>query len=391
VTDRPDQSLRLLVVSGTRADFGLWLPILHEARRRGDRFEARLLVTAMHLDPRFGATVDDVRRSGFAIAAEVACTPHGDSRAEMAAALGQALEAMAPIVAAEVPDWLLVLGDRGEQLAAALAALHAGVPIAHLHGGEITRGAVDDALRDLVTRLAHLHLAATEAAAGRLGRMGEEAWRIHRVGAPGLDHLRDESRGDLVSLRAALGLPAVGPYLLVIQHPTTVGEERGVADLEETLAAVAGSGLPAIAVFPNADAGGRAMIDRLGRAGGLRTVPSLPRGDFATLLAGAAALVGNSSSGLIEAPLLRVPAINVGTRQAGRTRGDNVVDVPADAAAISAALERALDPAFRRGLSGVSPYGEGSAAPRILDLLAEMRGHPRLMAKQTAEEAPAGG
>jgi UDP-hydrolysing UDP-N-acetyl-D-glucosamine 2-epimerase len=297
---------------------------------------------------------------------------------------------MSPIVAAEVPDWLLVLGDRGEQLAAALAALHAGVPIAHLHGGEITRGAVDDALRDLVTRLAHLHLPATEAAAGRLERVGEETWRIHRVGAPGLDRLHDEASGDLASLRAALGLPTDGPYLLVVQHPTTVGEERGVADLEETLAAVAGSGLPAIAVFPNADAGGRAMIDRLGRAGGLRTVPSLPRGDFATLLAGAAALVGNSSSGLIEAPLLRVPAVNVGARQAGRTRGDNVVDVPAAAAAIRAALDRVIDPAFRRGLSGASPYGDGSAAPRILDLLAEMRGHPRLMAKQTAEEAPAG-
>lgn len=387
----PPDALRLLAVTGTRADFGLWLPILREAAAR-PAVEASLLVTAMHLDERFGRTVDEVRTSRFPIAAEIPCTPEGDSRAEMGAALGRALEAMAPVVAERRPEWLLVLGDRGEQLAAALAALHVGVPVAHLHGGEITRGAVDDTLRDLVTRIAHLHLVATPTAADRLVRMGEEDWRIQVVGAPGLDLLADEARGDLDGLRTRLGLPPNGPYLLVVQHPQTVGEERAVADLDATLAAVAEVGLPAIAIFPNADAGGRAMIERLRSRGApeVHLVASLPRAEYATLLAGAAALVGNSSSGIIEAPLLRVPAVNVGERQAGRTRGDNVIEAPAEAGAIAAALRRALDPALRAALSGRSPYGDGRAAPRILDLLVELRHDPRLLAKQPVGEVPAG-
>jgi UDP-hydrolysing UDP-N-acetyl-D-glucosamine 2-epimerase len=301
----------------------------------------------------------------------------------MASAIGTAIVGMAPVIADERPDWLLVLGDRGEQLAAAIAALHAGVAVAHLHGGEVTRGAVDDAVRDMVTRIANLHLVATEDAAGRLRAMGEEPWRIQRVGAPGLDNLLQEAGGDLAALRARLGLPPEGAYLVVVQHPETVGEERSARDLAATLDAVRAVGIPALVVYPNADAGGRAMIDRLREAGpALRTVQSLPRGDYATLLAGALALVGNSSSGIIEAPLLGVPAVNVGRRQEGRTRGDNVIDAPAEAAAIGEAIRRATDPAFRAGLSRTSPYGAGEAGPRILDLLASTPRDERLRVKR---------
>lgn len=381
--------LRLLAVTGTRADFGLWRPVLDEARRHGQR--PALLVTAMHLDARFGATASEVRAAGYPIVAEIPCTPAGDGRAEMAASIGVALEAMAATLERERPDWLLLLGDRGEQLAAALAALHLGTAVAHLHGGEVTRGSVDDTVRDLLTRIAHLHLVATEEAASRLGRLGEDRWRVHRVGAPGLDLLRSEARGNLAELRQRFGLGAEGAYLLVLQHPETVGEERGTVDLEATLEAVVASGLPALAVLPNADAGGRAMAARLQETrGGLRVVASLPRADYATLLSGAAALVGNSSSAIIEAPLLGVPAINVGQRQAGRTRGDNVIDVPAEAGAIGRALRRALDAGFRSGLSRTSPYGDGEAAPRIVRLLAETPRDERLLRKRVGEGGAGG-
>jgi UDP-hydrolysing UDP-N-acetyl-D-glucosamine 2-epimerase len=382
-------AVQLLAVTGTRADFGLWLPVLEAASRRPG-VEARLLVTAMHLDPRFGSTVEEVRRAGYRIAAEVPSTPAGDSRAEMAVAIGEALRGMAPVVAEARPDWLLVLGDRGEQLAAALAALHSGVAVAHLHGGEVTRGAVDDTVRDLVTRIAHLHLVATGDAAGRLIAMGEEAWRIHRVGAPGLDRLPGESAGDLAELRRRHGLPAGDPYLLVVQHPETVGEERAVPDLEATLSALEQVGIPALVVYPNADAGGRAMLERLRAVTpALRTVPSLPRGEYATLLAGAAALVGNSSSGIIEAPLLGVPAVNVGRRQEGRTRGDNVIDVPADPGAIADAIRQAIQPGFRERLSRSSPYGDGRAGERVVELLLTTDRDERLLAKRLGE--PDGG
>jgi UDP-hydrolysing UDP-N-acetyl-D-glucosamine 2-epimerase len=376
------ERLRLLVVTGTRADFGLWLPVL-QAADRTESVEVQLLVTAMHLDPRFGSTVGEVRRAGYSIAAEVPSTPAGDSRADMAVAIGDALRGMALVLAGERPDWLLVLGDRGEQLAAALAALHIGIAVAHLHGGEVTRGAVDDTVRDLVTRIAHLHLVATAEAGERLSAMGEEAWRIHRVGAPGLDQLAAEAASDLAELRRRHGLPAGDPYLLVVQHPETVGEERALPDLEATLSAVEQTGLATLVVYPNADAGGRAMVERLGTAGpGVRTVPSLPRGDYATLLAGAAAVVGNSSSGIIEAPLLGVPAVNVGRRQEGRTRGDNVIDVPADATAIADAIRRAIQPAFREGLSRTSPYGDGRAGERVIERLLATPRDERLLTKR---------
>jgi GDP/UDP-N,N'-diacetylbacillosamine 2-epimerase (hydrolysing) len=374
-------SLRLLLVSGTRADFGLWTPILRETQRRAD-MEASILATAQHLDPRFGGTIDEVRSSGWRIAAEVPCTPTGDGRGEMAAALGTAVIGMRPVIEREAPGWLLVLGDRGEQLAAALVATHLGMAVAQLHGGEITLGAVDDTVRDLVSRIAHLHLPATMEAAGRLRAMGEEAWRIQTVGAPGLDLLRDEAAGDLAALRREFGLGA-DRYLVVVQHPETVGDRDPAADLHATLEAVRLSRLRSVGLFPNADAGGRAMVSRLSEPPpGMHVVPSLPRRDYATLLAGAAALVGNSSSGIIEAPALRVPAVNVGERQAGRTRGDNVIDAAADAGSILEAIRRAVEPDFAAGLSGRSPYGDGATAPRVLDALQATPRDERLLRKR---------
>jgi GDP/UDP-N,N'-diacetylbacillosamine 2-epimerase (hydrolysing) len=384
--------LRLLAVTGTRADLGLWLPVLREAESRSDRVDVSVLVTAMHLDARFGETVREVRAAGVRIAAEVPCTPAGDSHEEMAQALGVAIVGIAPVLASERPDWLLLLGDRGEQAAAALAALHLGRAIAHLHGGEITRGAVDDTLRDIVTRTAHLHLAATQGAARRLQAMGEERWRIRVVGAPGLDQLSTAADGDLGALRNEHGL-GPGDYLLLVQHPETVGDRDGVRDLAATLSALAAVDMQVLAVLPNADAGGRAMAASLqdaAESGQIRVVSSLARGDYATLLRGASALVGNSSSGIIEAPMLGVPAVNIGARQEGRERGDNVIDVPPEREAIEDALERVLDPAFRRSLSHASPYGDGRTATLVLEELERTPIDQRLMTKRVGQPPVAG-
>jgi GDP/UDP-N,N'-diacetylbacillosamine 2-epimerase (hydrolysing) len=378
------RSLRLLAVSGTRADFGLWRPVA-EAAETDPHVVFSLLVTGMHLDPRFGSTVDEVRSSGIPIAAEILFTAADDSRAAMAASLGDAISAFARFLDGQPPDWVLVLGDRGEQLAAAIVALHLGLPVAHLHGGERTLGAVDDAIRDMTSRVAHLHLVATLEAARRLERTGEQPWRIHVTGAPGLDGLAGHRSAD-AQLRTELGLPPDGPYLLVVLHPETVGDRDGLADLRAVLAGVAGSSLPALAIGPNADAGGRAMLDEL-RLPDARVAfrTSLPREDYLALLAGATAIVGNSSSGIIEAPLLGVPAVNIGDRQRGRTRGDNVIEVPADSDVVSAAISRAADPAFRAGLSHRSPYGDGQAAPRIVEAIIAQPIDARLLVKEVAE------
>lgn len=369
MTRRP----HLLFVTGTRADFGLWLPVLRSAQDVG--IDVRLLVMAMHLDPRFGHTVDEVRSTGIPIAAEIPCTALGDSRGEMAAALAEALIGAVPAVEHERPDWLLVLGDRGEQLGAALAALHLGVPVAHVHGGERTLGAVDDVVRDLLSRIASLHMVASEEARRRLISLGVDSGRIEVTGGPGLDAIAQrDTRGDK-DVQRRYGVHEE-PYLLVVQHPETMGDADPEAQMRATIDAVRTTAVAAVAVMPNADAGGRAMQAVLHEArDSLRGLfASIPREDFVALMAGAAAIVGNSSSALIEAPLLRLPAVNVGRRQEGRARGDNVVDVPADARAIALAIRTVIAPSFRAGLSGQSPYGDGHAAQRIVDRVLDETG-----------------
>jgi UDP-hydrolysing UDP-N-acetyl-D-glucosamine 2-epimerase len=382
--------MRLLVVTGSRADFGLWRPVLDELDRRAvPDLEVGLLVTGMHLDERFGFTASEVRSSGHAVMAEIPFTPGGgpgdDTRTAMAAALGVAISAMAPTIDESEADWILLLGDRGEQLAAGLVALHLGIAVAHLHGGERTLGAIDDAFRDMITRIAHLHLVADRSAAERLLSLGEARWRIHVTGAPGLDDLAAAAATDPDELRRRLNVGSQ-PYALVIQHPETVGDDDPVAALDAILGALSDAQLPAVAILPNSDAGGRSLHDALLRRGSeLRAVvASLPRHEYAALLAGATVLVGNSSSGIIEAPLLRVPAVNVGERQRGRLRGDNVLDVPARREAIRDAIETARRPEYRAGLSGVSPYGSGDAAARIVDALLAQPIDERLLVKEVA-------
>lgn len=355
----------ILVVTGTRADFGLWRPILHELGRA--RFDVRLLVTAMHLDPRFGLTVDEVRSEGTPIAAEVACTAEGDSRAEMGIMLARAIEGCTPVIAREAPAYLLTLGDRGEQLGAGLAALHVGVPVAHVHGGEQTLGAIDDIYRDMLSRLASVHFVAYQEARERLLSLGVPDEAIEVTGAPGLDDLvtRDSSNDSAILDRYGV---ARMRFLILLQHPETMGVGEPLAQLSETIRAVEESKMPTVGVLPNSDAGGRAMAHRLraSTADFVGIYASIPRDDFVVLLRHAAAVVGNSSSGIIEAPLLGTPAVNVGERQAGRIRGDNVIDVAPKWNEISAAIRRAIDPDFRRGLSRRSPYGDGHAAVRLV-------------------------
>jgi UDP-hydrolysing UDP-N-acetyl-D-glucosamine 2-epimerase len=332
--------------------------------------------------------VDEVRRAGTPILGEVASVPDDDSSAAMAASLGTALHDVTPILETARPDWLLVLGDRGEQLAAALAAIHLEIAVAHLHGGERTLGAVDDTLRDLISRCAHLHLVATDGARRRLEASGEEAWRIRVTGAPGLDAIRVLApEPPAARLRARFGLPEDGPYLLVLVHPETAARATPAADLgEAVLEATLETGLPIVAIWPNADAGGRAIGRALeaARPQLASLVPSVPHADYLSLLAGAALMVGNSSSAIIEAPLLRVPAVYVGDRQQGRERGDNVIEAGPRVDEVRSAIARGLDPAFRASLSGRSPYGDGHAAPRIVDALLETPIDRRLLRKGSA-------
>jgi UDP-hydrolysing UDP-N-acetyl-D-glucosamine 2-epimerase len=317
----------------------------------------------------------------------------GDSSADLGRRMGALTAAFAEAFADERPDIIVLTGDRYETLAAAGAAALAGSVIAHLHGGELTLGAMDDAFRHAITKLAHLHFPATEAAAARLVRMGEEDWRITTAGAPGLDLLMSVSPMPRADFFRALNIADPGDFILATWHPETLTANGGGAGLEALLGALPETGRPVLFTGVNADLGGAGQAARIRAwAGGqtdIHLIPSLgPL--YAPALAHAAVMAGNSSSGIIEAAAFALPVVNVGDRQKGRDRGANVIDASPDPAAVQQALTRALDPAFRAGLTGMAnPYGDGRAGPRIAVRLAAEPIDDRLRQKSfPGEERP---
>ncbi|MCL6450612.1 MAG: UDP-N-acetylglucosamine 2-epimerase (hydrolyzing) [Acetobacteraceae bacterium] len=382
----PEGTRRVAVITGTRADWGILRPVAR-ALALEPGLEPCLIVAGMHLLPEFGGTSAEVEADGFPIAARVDMILASDTPGGMARSLGLGVIGMAQALETARPDVVLVMGDRGEQFAAALAAAHLNLPVAHIHGGECTVGGnIDESLRWAITRFAHIHLVATRAGADRLRRLGEEPWRIHVVGAPALDvALGTEPWGE-ERVRRHLGL-GPGRPLVVVQHPVTTQAESAAAQMRETMEAVVGCGLEAVVIYPNADAGGRAMIGVLEEyrdRPGIHLHPTLPHPVYLGLLKMAAALVGNSSSGIIEAPSLGLVAVNVGIRQLGRERGANVLDVGCDRKEIAAAIDRALhDGELLRRIRAVpNPYGDGRASARIAGILAGLALGERLIQKR---------
>ena len=384
---------RICVVTGTRAEYGLLRPVMRAIERTGG-LGLQVLATGMHLARRFGHTVDEIAADGFKIDARVPMTPREDTNAAMAASVGTGLRGMARAFARLRPDIVLVLGDRVEAFAAATAAALSNIVVAHVHGGDRAQAGYDDYLRHAITKMAHLHFAATAASARRIARLGERRERIWTVGAPGLDEAVRSAQCEVRSAEAQDAIAATlrtahcalrTPFLLVVQHPVSTRASAGAGEMRETLAAVRASGLPALVVYPNSDAGGRAMIDVIERARrpNLIAVPSLPRDEYLALLRRAAALVGNSSSGIIEAPSFRTPVVNVGDRQAGRERAANVIDVRPTRAEVLRGIETALhDAAFRRRLARCrNPYGDGHAGVRIARVLTRVPLDERLRMK----------
>jgi UDP-hydrolysing UDP-N-acetyl-D-glucosamine 2-epimerase len=343
--------------------------------RDDPRFDLRLLVGGMHCSPAFGQTERNIATDGFAAAERLDWIQAGSSSAAEA---GAALHAVGDALATQAPDALLVAGDRFETAAAAMAASIQRVPLVHLHGGEETEGAIDNAFRHAITKLSHLHLTSHPDHRDRVLEMGEDPATIHVVGAPGLDNVHRDDLPDRAELEETLASPLAPPVVVVTVHPTTLASGAGRDSGQDARAvAHAMAAVPAtyIVTLPNNDPGyleTRTIIsDAAERAGGV-AVEALGERPFWGLLRITDAVLGNSSSALIEASALGVPAVNVGQRQKGRLRGENVIDVEdSDPAEVARALRSALDPATRHGLAGTSsPYGDGRSAARIIDILA---------------------
>jgi GDP/UDP-N,N'-diacetylbacillosamine 2-epimerase (hydrolysing) len=362
-------------LTGTRAEYALLRPLLISLAARPS-VQTQLIVTGMHLSPEFGCTVSEIEQDGFRIDRRVEMLLSSDTPAGIAKSTGVGLLGFADALADLQPDILVVLGDRFEILAAATAALFARIPIAHLHGGEITEGAVDDAIRHAVTKLSHLHFVAAEPYRTRVLQLGEDPQRVFLVGGMGVDsikHTKLLSRGELES---QLGLKLQGEVMLVTFHPVTLEHATARVQVEELLTALAT--LPdATLIFtaPNADTDGRVIFSLLSDFA--RTHPrahvftSLGRVRYLSLLSQATAVVGNSSSGLAEAPTFRVPTINIGDRQKGRLRAASVIDCAPRREDILAAFAAMRTQEFVASLATVeNPYGKGGAAEAIAKVLA---------------------
>jgi len=360
------------VVTGTRADYGLYRPILRRMAAAG--LKAELYVCGMHLAHEFGHSIDLIERDGFKIAERIETLLAGDTPEAVASAMGLGVIGFARRLSHRAPSLLLILGDRTEMLAAATAALPFGIPIAHIHGGELTEGAIDDAIRHALSKMSHIHFVSTEESAARLARMGEEPARIHVTGAPGLDNLAEVRPLGDNALADAIGMKLAPAPLLVTFHPETLEHADTAAHFAELLAVLDGIDRPIVFTYPNADTRGRTIAAAIERfvepRPNCRAIRNLGTDLYFSLMAHAAAMVGNSSSGIIEAASFKLPVVNIGSRQRGRMRPRNVIDAEPAQGAIRAAIGRAVDPAFRAALNGLAnPYGDGHASERIVAVL----------------------
>ena len=376
---------RIAYLTGTRADFGLMAGTLKRLHQQPDT-EVTLLVTGMHLSAEFGMTVDEVEALGLPVAARIALNVDDRSQQGMAQAVGQAVIGIAAALATLRPDLLLLLGDRGEMLAGAIAALHLGIPVAHLHGGERS-GTVDEPIRHAITKLSHLHLVATQESRERVVRMGELPQNVFVVGAPSLDDVVNRREMPRTQVLQALGIPAEARYALVLFHPVVQEAERAQSQVEAVLdalrAEVLARAMHVVWLAPNADAGSAAIVEAMQRAGGsqVHCVTHLPRDRYLAVLAGAEVLAGNSSSGIIEAASLGTPVVNIGNRQLLRQRNANTLDCGGDAGSIRQALAQAL----KQGRFGPdNVYGDGRSGERIAALLATLPLPSSLLDKSNA-------
>jgi UDP-hydrolysing UDP-N-acetyl-D-glucosamine 2-epimerase len=386
---------RIAVFTGNRAEYGLQYPIL-KAIDADPRLDYFLLAGGAHLDSAFGRTMAEIEADGFSVYREVEMHMQRDSLFATAQAIGTGILSLSKILDGLRPDFLVVYADRYEAFAAMITGTQMSIPTAHIEGGDYTEGgALDDSVRHAMTKLAHLHFATNEQAADRIRRLGEEPWRVFNVGQPSLDVIASGLFAQPDEVRADLGLDMSRPIVLFCQHSVTTEVEAASEQIRPSLDALrklADVGYQIVITFPNNDAGGRRIIEEINSIRGIEGVQiheSLGRYRFHGLLSvigrhGRGAFVGNSSAGIKETPVFGCPVVNIGSRQQGRLRGSNVIDVPYEAQAIRDAIVRcAEDETFREHCrTAENPYGAGDAGPRIAEVLATVPIDSRLLQKK---------
>ena len=375
----------IAVVTTSRADYShLYWP-LHDLAHHPE-VNLKLIVMGPHLSPEFGHTIQEIECDGLQIAARIECLLSSDTDVGMAKTIGLATLSLADCLGEIRPDLLLLIADRYEMLAPASVALALRIPIAHIEGGEVSEGAIDDAVRNALTKMSHVHFTSTCAARDRVIAMGEEEWRVHRAGAPSIDHLSRDTLYTREQLEKLLHTELKHPSAVVAYHPVTIARDT-IREADELFAALQELPGQILFCYPNADAGSRELIERtrqfVERNSDAQMFVNLPALTYWSLLRHADLMIGNSSSGIMETPSFALPTVNVGMRQQGRERARNILDAAPDKAEILAKVALARSADFKVSLQGMqNPYGDGHASEKIVSVLTSVPLGEHLLVKK---------
>lgn len=375
---------KICVVTGTRADYGIYYPIL-EKLNKDPFFDLQILVTGMHLSPLYGETIKEIEIDGFSIASKVDILLQNATGASMAKSVGLGIIGMTQALESHNPDLVLVLGDRGEMLSAAIAASHMNIPVAHIHGGEVS-GSIDESVRHAITKLSHIHFPATKKSAERIVKMGEDSWRVHCVGAPRIDSILHAKLPDIKTVFSKYNIPfATDNYSLFVFHPVSTEVKDVASQIRECMETLVKTGKNYIIIMPNSDAGNDEIF-KVYETYKLHSqfvfITNFSPFDYLAVLKHTNVLIGNSSSGIIEAASFKKPVINIGERQKGRERSANVVDTEVDMKEILSALEYISSSSFKAKLEEVeNVYGSGNSSEQIVTILKQIDINDRLIKK----------
>ena len=374
------------VVTTSRSDYSSLLPILQIIQKDSD-FDLQIFASGMHLAPEFGHTVDEIVSDGFEVTDRIEMLLASDTPRSIAKSIGIGTLGFGESLERLQPDVLLMVGDRTELLAPVVVALVLAIPVAHISGGDITEGAVDNQVRHAVTKMSHLHFVAMEEHATRLIQMGEESWRIHTTGDPALDFLRAMKLLKRDELSKQLNMSLIPPLIVVTFHPVTLGNINPLSEVNNLLDALKTVQGTMVFSFPNADSQNRVILERIqdfvNERPNAGLFSSLGQLKYYSLLALADIMVGNSSSGIWEAPSFQLPVVNIGDRQKGRLRAKNVIDVSGQSDAIRVAINQGLSMTFQTSLKDlVNPYGDGRAAQRVVDVLKKTNFNAQVLQKK---------
>lgn len=378
---------KILGVTGIRSEYDIMSSVFR-AISENTSLDLELIVTGAHLSETYGYTIQEIKADGFKIADEVESLINGDKASSRVKGLAVQLQGMIQAVTRVRPDFLLVLGDREESISTALIGAYMNIPVAHIAGGDRVVGNVDDQIRHAVTKLAHLHFVTNQESYKRVIKLGEQPFRVFNTGNPGLDRILRVPQLSASQLSERLGFNIIDgePFILLIQHVISTEIEFAYFQMKQSLEAVKNLGIKTILSYPNSDAGGQQMIKAILE---YKDIPflyiakNIPRTEFVNIMRRAGCMLGNSSAGILEAPLLKLPVVNVGNRQKGRLHAENVQFVSHEVEAICSAVKKALlDKSYREQVAKCSnPYGDGHSSKKIADILAQIPIDEKLLIK----------